>query len=353
MNKRKWLAIVLALAMVLTMMPAMALADETVNDASSLIAKINAANDGDTIVLDGNITLTDTVTIEKNITLDLNGNTITYTGSGTYAIEINNANLEIKDSANGGKISAPNRVIKVGNATIKTTGNPASLVLNGGTLESTNNKENCAVAIYANNTTGHGDGNAVACTATINNATTKGGIYLFGQGAKVTVNEGATIDVNGYYGISGNGSKNATQDNGGTVIEINGGTITQTGAGGGAIYHPQAGTLTISGNPVITGDSGIQMCSGESSIVNITSGTFTATGADQREGKTGDGFIPDGAAISVVDRDYPGGTPQMTISGGEFVSEQSGAVMAYTWKDNQATEWAGAKDYISITGGTF
>ncbi len=310
---------------------------------------------GTEIVLTSDITLTETVTIDKSVTIDLGGNTVEYTGNDTYAIEINNANVVINDSSeNGGKIVAGKRVIKVGDATIRTTGNPASLVLNGGTLESKDTEgEHCTIAVYANSTAARDENSAVACTVEINNATAKGGVYLFGEGAKVTVNDGAVIDTSGYYGISGNGTKTDSQNNGGTVIDINGGTITQTGVGGGAIYHPQDGTLDISGNAVITGDSGIQMCSGEGVIANITGGTITATGEDQRESKTGDGFIPDGAAVSVVNRNYPGGIPKMTISGGSFVSENSEAVMAYTWKDNKASDWAEANQYLSITGGTF
>lgn len=310
---------------------------------------------GTEIVLTSDITLTENVTIDKSVTIDLGGNTVEYTGNGTYAIEINNANVVIDDSSeNGGKIVAGKRVIKVGDATIRTTGNPASLVLNGGTLESKDTEgEHCTIAVYANSSATRNENSAVACTAEINNATAKGGVYLFGEGAKVTVNDGAVIDTSGYYGISGNGTKTDSQNNGGTVIDINGGTITQKGDGGGAIYHPQDGTLDISGKAVIKGDSGIQMCSGESVIANITGGTITATGEDRRESKTGDGFIPDGAAVSVVNRNYPGGIPKMTISGGSFVSRNSKAVMAYTWKDNEASDWAEANQYLSITGGTF
>ena len=336
--------------------PAVAKIDET--KYATLADAVEAAGTdgiGTKIVLASDITLTEKLTIAKSVTIDLGGNTVEYTGNGAYAIEINNANVVIDDSSeNGGKIVAGKRVIKVGDATIRTSGNPASLVLNGGTLESKDTEgEHCTIAVYANSSATRNENSAVACTAEINNATAKGGVYLFGEGAKVTVNDGAVIDTSGYYGISGNGTKTDSQNNGGTVIDINGGIITQTGVGGGAIYHPQDGTLDISGNAVIKGDSGIQMCSGESVIANITGGTITATGEDQREDKTGDGFIPDGAAVSVVNRNYPGGIPKMTISGGSFVSENSKAVMAYTWKDNDESNWAEANKYLSITGGTF
>lgn len=289
-----------------------------------------------------------------NVTLDLNGHTITYTGDETYAVEIAQGSaLTIQDSVGGGKIVAPNRVVKVGDATIRTTGTAASLVLNGGTLESQDTSLNCAVAVYANNTATRDANSAVPCKVTVNAATLHGGVYLFGEGAELNVNDGAVISVNGAYAISGNGTKTATQDCGDTVIRITGGTITQVGEGGGAIYHPQNGVLSISGNPTITGDSGIQLCSGEGVVASVAGGTVRATGTDQREGKTGDGFIPDGAALSIVNRNYPGGVPKMSISGGSFEAATGFGVLAYTWNQNEAQEWPQASQYLVISGGSF
>ena len=322
----------------------------------TLADAIAKAEEGQTVTLTKDNVFSETISIntDKEITLDLNGKKAQYTGTGTYAIELSEgSDLTVKDSAGSGILTAPNRAIKVGGGTIKTAGTSATLTLNGGTIESTNEEENSAIAVYANNSANRNDDSSVACEVEVNEATVKGGIYVFGEGAKLTVNDGAMIDTDGYYGISGNGTNNSTQNNGDTVININGGTIKQTGAGGGAIYHPQDGTLNISGNAVITGDSGIQLCSGEGVIANITGGTITATGSDQREGKTGDGFIPDGAAVSVVNRSYPGGTPKMSISGGYFVSHQSKSVMAYTWSNNEASDWEDAKTYFTISGGYF
>ena len=152
----------------------------------------------------------------------------------------------------------------------------------------------------------------------------------------------------GDYAIAGNGAMQ------GTEITITGGTIRETGNnGGGAIYHPQNGTLSISGDALIEGENGIQLCSGEGVIANITGGVIRATGNDQRASKTGDGFIPDGAALSIVNRDYPGGTPKMNVLGGYFAAEKNNAVLAYTWSANKASEWTNAKEYLSISGGLF
>lgn len=334
--------------------PGVAVNDVYFSDFSKAVEEMQQS--GGSIRLLGNVNTNQKVsfTTDKDITLELGGYSLEYTGTGTYAVELSGGvSLTVTDSVGSGTITAPKRVIKVGGGTIRTSGTPASLVLNGGKLCSLDKNENCAVAIYANSSAERGENSKVDCVVTVNKATLEGGVYLFGEGARLDVNEGAVIEVTGYYGISGNGSKTTTQNNGGTVINITGGTITQSGVGGAAIYHPQDGKLDISGNPVIKGDSGIQLCSGEGVIAQITGGTIEATGTDQREGKTGDGLIPDGAALSIVNRNYPGGIPHMTVSGGVFKAASNNGVLAYTWSNNKAEEWPEATQYFTITGGSF
>jgi hypothetical protein len=183
------------------------------------------------------------------------------------------------------------------------------------------------------------------------------GVFIAGYGATLNVKSGSVSGKS--YGISGNGTKNSTTDYSGTVINIIGGNIQETGSnGGGAIYHPQNGTLTISGDPVITGENGIELCSGEGVIANISGGSISATGSDERATKTGDGYIADGAALSIVNRSYPGGIPKMTITGGSFSSVSGAAVKAYTWSKNSdgkyvASEWKEADQYLKISGGIY
>ena len=321
----------------------------------TLDGAFEAAEDNETIKLFDDIEFSDTIVLneDKTITLDLNGKTASYTGADkTYAIELSGgADLVIDDTAEGGKITADNyRVVKLGNSDNES----ASLTLNGGTV-STEHIENdgdekyhCAITVCADRTIAQ-DSNA-SCKVTVNDATVNGGIYLFGKGAEVEVNKGAVIKTTGSYAISGNGTVNETRNDGNTAITINGGTITQSTVNGAAIYQPQAGTIHISGDPVITGVVGIQLCSGEGII---TGGTIKATGSDERGDKENDGYIPDGAAISVVDRNYPGGAPKLTISGGTFDSEYSKAVLAYKWDGAADPNWEDVKDYLKISGGEF
>lgn len=298
-----------------------------------------------TVKLLDNITLTDALKLDeaKALTLDLNGKTIHYTGSGTYALELSGgAALTVADSAAGGAITAPKRVVKVGSATIDTTGTAASLTLNGGTL----NGGECTVAIYANNTGDHSADKSVPCTVTVNKAALNGGVYLFGQGAQLNVNEGASIAASGAggYAIAGNGTYGENKKCGDTVINITGGTVTNKN--GHAIYHPQDGVLNISGSAVITGSStAIEMRAG---TLNV-SGTPAITGGSGTPAASGNtnGTAVDNAAVAVAQH-----TTQrpitVNISGGTLTG---GAAL---YEANPQANPNVAEDLkVSVTGGVF
>ena len=173
-------------------------------------------------------------------------------------------------------------------------------------------------------------------------------IAVFGAGADNT-KAGVTVNINGGkvysegFAIAGDGA--TLREN--TTINISGGEVISTKDT--AIYHPQAGTVTISGGEVYGVTGGVQMCAG---TLNVTGGTISATGNGDVSGKTGDGSIPDGAAVSIVNRAYPAGAPTMTISGGTFTSAAGvGAVQAYGWKNNSQQTWD--KPNASVSGGKF
>lgn len=186
------------------------------------------------------------------------------------------------------------------------------------------------------------------------------GIALFGttndaasisSKVKLDVAEGASIKTMG-YAIAGNGESH------GTEIAIDGGSLVSTDSA--AIYHPQAGTLVLNGG-TLEGTTGIQLCSGAGTIkteFQFNGGTVRGFGQDERATKTGDGLVSDGSAISLVNRNYPGGVPSISINGGKFSSASNDAVLAYTWKQGDggkysASEWSEAAEKISITGGYF
>ena len=175
------------------------------------------------------------------------------------------------------------------------------------------------------------------------------GVTVFGSSGKNT-----NLIVNGTVNTTGNGaalSGNGTYSP--ASITVNNGATVSCTAGFG-IYFPQDGDLTINGGKV-SGKQGVQMCAGEGVVAKLSNATVTATGADDRVNKTGDGPIDDGAAVSIVNRGYPGGTPLMTINGGTFTSKQGSSILAYDWNGttNKFSEWSASTAPAVITGGSF
>lgn len=189
---------------------------------------------------------------------------------------------------------------------------------------------------------------------TVNDSVGNGSIFGYQCAIGVFTNANLTLNsgtlMGEWYGIAGNGLK----ENSGTTITINGGFISNNDPDGtgAAIYHPQTGEITINGG-TIKGDLGVQLCAGNLSVVSINGGTIEGTGLDHRADKTGDGAVPDGAAISIVNRPGYTSVPNVKISGGTFKSAHSEGLLAYTWSKNTASEWTEAKDHVQVTGGTF
>lgn len=183
-------------------------------------------------------------------------------------------------------------------------------------------------------------------------STYSGGISLWDQG-RVTIESDDITVQGGAYGICGNGS----QTTGTATITVKGGTVTATSETGAGIFNPHSGDLIIGEEgketgPSISGGVGVQACAGH---VTIYGGTITGTGADAREGKTGDGVIPDGAAVSIVERGYSS-TPALTIYGGTFTTEKGPeAVISYSWRNDTsvADSWEDESEHIAVSGGSF
>lgn len=172
------------------------------------------------------------------------------------------------------------------------------------------------------------------------------GIWTSGYGHTLTVN--GTVKSNGSYAITGNGN-----DDTGYIddcnITVNEGATIQAPNGIG-IYHPEKGTVTINGG-TISGHTGVQLCAGK---LVVNGGAITSAG-NNMDAAGSQNAIPDGAAISVIDRNYPGGTPSLEINGGTVRATGTNAlaVKAYDYKDNKVAEWVNAKDHVEISSGTF
>ena len=145
-------------------------------------------------------------------------------------------------------------------------------------------------------------------------------------------------------------------------ITVRDSTLTATGANTVAIFAPAGGDSIVTlDNAIIKSPYGVQVCAGDLFVRGNTQ--ITTTAANVASTKTGDGPIPDGAAISIVDRAGYGddattgssigtvtieGTPTLIAQG-----EGATAVAAYTWNDNTQSDWAEASEHVAISGGTF
>lgn len=310
---------------------------------TSLEAAVTAAKSGQTVSLEKNAQLTAVLPITGNkaITIDLNGNTITGADQA-IVIEIGNKEtntdtsvLTLTDSAGTGKVICHETANKA--AICVRTG--AGMVTKNVTLEFADTVTSNVNAMIQT------QGSLILESGT-KITSTEAGVTVLGEKGKITINDGVEITGKA-YAIAGNGSNGL----GGTEIIINGGKMTSSE--GAAIYHPQEGTLVLNGGE-ITGKTGVQLCAGSLNIPKNSSVVVKGTGTDEREGREpGDGLISDGSAISIVDRNYPGGEPQVNIQGGKFTAEQSEAVLAYTWSEDADSEWETAKDFVNIAGGNF
>ena len=294
---------------------------------TSLQEAIDAAsqqNGGQAVVtLLGNLTITETVNFANvtaaSVLLNLGGYTLT--GEGCRALQINKGNLYLeKGTVTSTGIADSKSVIRIGSDDTTYSGsNPMLYMRNGAKV--------LAPVSY--------------------------GVTIFGSATvseQLTVAGNASIEATGPSpAISGQGGQAYHVDGKGTKVIITGNAVVSA-TNNYAIYHPDNGTLDIQGG-TITGKGGIQMCSGTLTISG--SPKIEALGkADHATGAAGP--IYDVAAISVVNRSYPGGAPVVTIKGTPTVTANEGEVIhAYTWSSNTESEWADAGKNINVSGGTY
>ena len=277
--------------------------------------------------------------IRKNVTLDLNGKNLIFR-SMTVA---KGGNLTIKDSGNGGTYNG-------------TGANSSVYVKQGGVF-------NLESGTLTNSSTADGTSNVVvrveggtAATPVASTANIKGG-KIKSKGTPVFVRDpGATVNVSGgdlvgsgLACIAGNGTKGM----GGTTINISGGTLTanpydDTSAACG-IYHPNEGTLNITGGTINVADGvGVLMRGGK---MTMTGGEINAKGDVSRTGTVGDARQIIGVSGVVFDRDanYPAvATTKIKIDGDAKVNGAKEAVELIN-----TNGVADAKIAFSLKGGTY
>lgn len=305
----------------------------------SFLTAINNAPAGSTVVLLKDRTEQSSgPQIKKDVTIDLNGKNLTLS-----SMTVNKGgNLTIKDSGTGGTYNGlgANYSIYVREGGI--------FNLESGTLtnSSTNPKtQNVVVRVVGDATT------PVASTANImgGKIETKGTpVSVFEPGATVNVS-GGELKGSGLACIAGNGTKGQ----GGTTINVSGGTLTANAADKASaacgIYHPNEGTLNITGGTINVADGvGVLMRGGE---MTMTGGEINATGDATRTGSVGDTNQKIGVSGVIFDRDanYPAvATTSIKIDGEAKVNGAKEAVELIN--DNNVAD---AKSAFKLKGGTY
>ena len=285
MHKSKLTAILLALCLALALVPmtaatAFAANTTTVTNETELTAALNNA-DCTEIKLGSNIETTGKLYVERTVTLDLNGHTLSCSSENTGIIWVRkNGNLAIKDSGTGGKIDGQNK-----NCGIEVKG--GTLTLESGSIV------NCTDA--------DGDGGAVDVSNTgVTETQVKYGKFVMNGGAIMDCkagDDGGAVDIGSGCTFIMNGgtiSSCRADDDGGAVFikqsgsfELNGGVIQNcsAGANGGAVNIYQDGRFTMTGGTIKSckvdlGGLGMAVYgSNDKAVVTMTGGTFEDCGA--------------------------------------------------------------------------
>lgn len=279
---------------------------QAITDASATATTVTLTAD---ITLTGNGRLT--IDAGKDITLDLNGHSITST---TNCVIINNGKLTVKDDSEskaGAIIATKYQGIAMGNS--------STTVIESGNITAV---EGCVITDKS-------------CGATL---TITGGTF--------TCTDNAVIAGNGSSKLP-DGTLRETPN----TITISGGTfnggITTSGYVACGIYCPWKDNVTVSGGTFnITGGAGIVSRSG---TVTVTGGTFNCTG--NVTGKVGDSRVVVPCSPIVFDSEaaYPSMTDEskIEISGGTFTAENGIAPVAVLAVAD-ATE-----QRVEISGGSY
>ena len=348
---------------------------------------INAAGNGDTVKLLNNVVAEKTIKIKtsQSVVLDLdiykisdseslttattlieNNGTLTITGEGTIDATGSGHLQHAIQNKTGGNLTVESGTIIGRFEGIHSIGK--TVAIKGGTVSAVaeNAALNMAVHAYGGEVSVSGDTKITGVNTAITVAGSKlsilGNASLSGKFGVILLNEtednsegaqpasltmtGGTIQANGGFALSGNNLKSA-----GCSAEITGGSLEQT-TGETCIYWPMEGSLTVGGNAVVEGGSGIEAKMGTIAIQG--SAEIRGTGAYLADEPIANGSQADGSAILVSTQMYGNNAGQyisspnltVTITGGTLQSTQGNAVTVYNTEDiqDQTAE-------VSITGG--
>lgn len=279
---------------------------------ATLQAAFDAAEAGQTVALIADQDLSGQgLTVRKSVTFDLNGHTLALANSDLGNLDVSGgATLTLKDGADttgtgAGKIVATHDYASGYGTGLIYVNAGAAFVMEGGLID-----------------------------AVREDPVNKGqfGVMVAETGS-ATINDGHIRA--GWYAIAGNGNDKVAP---GTTIVVNGGVLESTADY--AIYHPQAGTLTIAGGTVAGAAGGLSINRG---TAIITGGIVTSAGTGDT-GEWPDGTSGQGNAAITVGAKYD--DVALTISGDAVITAPEG-VPALSVPDSAHAQ------ALAISGGTF
>ncbi len=255
-----------------------------------------------------------------NFTLDLGGFTITSKGEGKDAIVLEDEST-----------------VTIKNGTIKNEGEDCAILIQKGTVILKDNitLSNKEGAKYGTVQVGYKSGNTSGHLKIEDGAKINGGVTV-SQSSSVEMTGGEIVNPKG-FAISGNGS-----NTGNTTITVKGGTLESKSSA--AIYHPQQGTLNVSGGILKGALFGIVARRG---TVNVTGGKITASGTGTASvgDATEEGAkveLPAGTAIVLDNKSTGyGDDVKARVTGGEFEATNDTAIVSLEDTDHSDFEILG------------
>ena len=264
----------------------------TATPVSDLTGLTAAATKGGNVQLSGNITLTDTLSINnKKLSIDLNGHTITAANNQRAFNISNGGTLEIKDSVGNGIIQGNGTVTGHGGA-IYMEGSGSALTISGGTIQGFT-ASTSGGGVYMRDGTFNMTGGAIenctapegagvkmypdsgnTCTFTMSGSAeikncSNDGVSIAWSGTSKFIMSGGTIDNNKGYGLWTSSGSN-------TEITLSGGTITNSESYDMVIHRKvtlQVNSATVSGKirnfGTITGEGSAEFTG---TVVNESAG---------------------------------------------------------------------------------
>ena len=295
--KKRILSMLLALVMVLGMIPDLGL---VVHAADTPEVKYGASADAELtegslygaryakaayIQLQRDVTYRESLEFTNDVTLDLNGHTLTINGLAD-GLKVSSGDLTITDSSAAGSGSLISSVDHDNNADYGVYVKNGDIIVEGGSLSGTSDGKNC-YGVYAENGSIMVTGGSLSGTARVTgNGSGSTGVYapagsitvtggsLIGQGGSCGVH-GGSIAVSGTGSLTGEGSTRGVDVSG--SITVSGGSLTGKGDFGVDAY----GRITVTGGSLTgTGNYGGVDASG----ITVTGGSLTGTGTGSSTG---------------------------------------------------------------------